>query len=72
MDIVLVWVSGLMQFCLVVTILLYMFLKELDMLECFALSLLLYLGVITWIDVILWFLNILNGDFAVVFFFFIP
>jgi len=72
MDIVLAWISGLMPFCLVVTLLFHIFLKELDVLECFALALMLYLGIITWIDTILWFLNILTGEPEIVFFFFIP
>lgn len=72
MDIVLAWISGLMPFCLAITLLLYIFLKELDILECFALSLMLYFGLITWIDIALWFLNILTGESEIVFFFFIP
>ncbi len=72
MDIVLAWISGLMPFCLVVMLLLYIFLKELDILECFVLALTLYLGIITWIDTALWFLNILTGEQKIIFFFFIP
>ena len=72
MDIVTAWILGLMPSCLIITILSWVFIKNIDILESFGLSLMLYFGLITWIFVILWFLNILTGEPEIVFFFFIP